>query len=158
MISNLDKEYRYVVFSDLKKNYLGVLKDGTVDVKGLTGKKSHTPPFIRRAFYQVLDILSNVNTASDFTSAKVKIIEVIKENALKLEANEIPLPDFTFNVMVNKSPEKYGIKLADNFKNFSIDGTGNDIPSFKGLPQHIKAEVIEWQWQGSKGWSYYLIC
>ncbi|MGA7141819.1 MAG: DNA-directed DNA polymerase I [Nitrososphaeraceae archaeon] len=138
----LDKEYRYVVFSDLKKNYLGVLKDGTVDVKGLTGKKSHTPPFIRRAFYQVLDILSNVNTASDFTSAKVKIIEVIKENALKLEANEIPLPDLTFNVMVNKSPEKYGIKLADNFKNFSIDGTGNDIASFKGLPQHIKAAKL----------------
>lgn len=69
----------------------------------------------------------------------MKIIEVIKENALKLEANEIPLPDLTFNVMVNKSPEKYGIKLADNFKNFSIDGTGNDIASFKGLPQHIKA-------------------
>ncbi|MGI0015857.1 MAG: LAGLIDADG family homing endonuclease, partial [Nitrososphaera sp.] len=34
----VDKEYRYVVFSDLKKNYLGVKPDGTVDVKGLTGK------------------------------------------------------------------------------------------------------------------------
>ena len=135
----LDKEYRYVVFSDLKKNYVGVLKDGTVDVKGLTGKKSHTPPFIRKAFYQVLEILSTVNTTNDFNLAKERIIEIIKENATKLETNEIPLQDLTFNVMVNKSPEKYGIKVIDNSKNFSIDGNGNSSSSYKGLPQHIKA-------------------
>jgi DNA polymerase I len=135
----LDKEYRYVVFSDLKKNYVGVLKDGTVDVKGLTGKKSHTPPFIRKAFYQVLEILSRVNTTNDFNLAKERIIEIIKENATKLETNEIPLQDLTFNVMVNKSPEKYGIKVIDNSKNFSIDGNGNSSSSYKGLPQHIKA-------------------
>lgn len=135
----LDKEYRYVVFSDLKKNYVGVLKDGTVDVKGLTGKKSHTPPFIRKAFYQVLEILSRVNTTADFNLAKDRIIEIIKENATKLETNEIPLQDLTFNVMVNKSPEKYGVKVIDNSKNFSIDGNGNSSSSYKGLPQHIKA-------------------
>ena len=56
----MDKRTRYVVFSDLKKNYLGVLSDGTVDVKGLTGKKSHTPPFIRKAFYDILEILGKV--------------------------------------------------------------------------------------------------
>ena len=135
----LDKEYRYVVFSDLKKNYVGVLKDGTVDVKGLTGKKSHTPPFIRKAFYQVLEILSKVNTTADFNIARERIIEIIKEIATKLETNEIPLQDLTFNVMVNKSPGKYGIKITDNTKNFSIDGNGNSASSFKGLPQHIKA-------------------
>ncbi len=135
----LDKEYRYVVFSDLKKNYVGVLKDGTVDVKGLTGKKSHTPPFIRKAFYQVLEILSKVNTTADFNIARERIIEIIKEIATKLETNEIPLQDLTFNVMVNKSPGKYGIKITDNTKNFSIDGNGSSASSFKGLPQHIKA-------------------
>lgn len=135
----LDKEYRYVVFSDLKKNYVGVLKDRTVDVKGLTGKKSHTPPFIRKAFYQVLEILSKVNTTADFNIARQRIIEIIKEIATKLETNEIPLQDLTFNVMVNKSPEKYGIKITDNTKNFSIDGNGSSASSFKGLPQHIKA-------------------
>ncbi|MGZ4850716.1 MAG: DNA-directed DNA polymerase I, partial [Candidatus Bathyarchaeia archaeon] len=36
---DVDKVYRYAVFSSRKKNYLGVLEDGTVDVKGLTGKK-----------------------------------------------------------------------------------------------------------------------
>jgi DNA polymerase, archaea type len=138
----LDKEYRYVVFSDLKKNYVGVLKDGTVDVKGLTGKKSHTPPFIRKAFYQVLEILSKVNSTTDFNMAKERIQEIIKDNAIKLEKNEIPLQDLTFNVMVNKSPEKYGTKITDNGKNLSIDGNDIDVSSVKGLPQHIKAAKL----------------
>ena len=69
----IDKQYRYVVFSELKKNYLGVLTDGTVDVKGLTGKKSHTPPFIRKAFYEILSILSKVDSERDFESAREKI-------------------------------------------------------------------------------------
>ncbi len=36
----VDKVYRYVAMSERKKNYFGVLADGTVDLKGLTGKKS----------------------------------------------------------------------------------------------------------------------
>ena len=84
---------RYVVFSNLKKNYLGVLSDGTVDVKGLTGKKSHTPPFIRKAFYDILEILGKVSSEKDFESAKEKIKKVIQENAKNLEARKIPLED-----------------------------------------------------------------
>ncbi|MBI2649400.1 MAG: hypothetical protein HYW93_07105 [Thaumarchaeota archaeon] len=37
---DVDKIYRYVAFSERKKNYFGVLQDGTADIKGLTGKKS----------------------------------------------------------------------------------------------------------------------
>ena len=54
----IDKTYRYCVLSNRKKNYLGVTNSGKVDVKGLTGKKSHTPPFIKKLFYELLDVLS----------------------------------------------------------------------------------------------------
>jgi DNA polymerase, archaea type len=137
----IDKTYRYVVFSDLKKNYLGVLSDGTVDVKGLTGKKSHTPPFIRIAFSHMLDILSKVNSEKDFESAKEKIKSILQENAKNLVSRKIPVQDLSFNVMINKSPEKYGKKIASStLKTGSIDGMeiiGKE--AHKGLPQHIKA-------------------
>jgi len=129
----VDKEYRYVVFSDLKKNYLGVKSDGTVDVKGLTGKKSHTPPFIRKAFYDILMILGRVNSEKDFESAKENIKNVIMENAKNLEAHKIPLPDLSFNVMINKSLSTYGKKTGSK----TMDGKSTD--TYKGLPQHIKA-------------------
>jgi len=119
---DLDKQYRYVAFSERKKNYLGVQEDGNVDVKGLTGKKSHTPPFIRNAFYAVVDILSKVNTEADFEGAREKIIKIIKDNATRLKAKEIPLTELAFNVMVGKSPNEYK----------------------KTVPQHIRAaEMLE---------------
>jgi len=113
----IEKEYRYVVLSGRKKNYLGVTKNGKVDVKGLTGKKSHTPPFIKTLFYELLDILSKIKTAEEFKRAKNKISDKITECARKVQAKEIPLQDLAFNVMISKAPRDYT----------------------KTIPQHIRA-------------------
>ena len=113
----IEKEYRYVVLSGRKKNYLGVTKNGKVDVKGLTGKKSHTPPFIKTLFYELLDILSEIKTAEEFKRAKNKISDKITECARKVQAKEIPLKDLAFNVMISKAPRDYT----------------------KTIPQHIRA-------------------
>jgi len=113
----IEKEYRYVVLSGRKKNYLGVTKNGKVDVKGLTGKKSHTPPFIKTLFYELLDILSEIKTVEEFERAKNKISDKITECARKVQAKEIPLQDLAFNVMISKAPRDYT----------------------KTIPQHIRA-------------------
>ncbi|MGY5150394.1 MAG: DNA-directed DNA polymerase I [Candidatus Nitrosopumilus sp. bin_68KS] len=113
----IDKTYRYCVLSNRKKNYLGVTNDGSVDVKGLTGKKSHTPPFIRKLFYELLEVLSKVQTVEDFVKAKQQISEKIATCGKKVEAKEIPLEDLTFNVMLSKAPSEYT----------------------KTIPQHIRA-------------------
>ena len=113
----IEKEYRYVVLSGRKKNYLGVTKNGKVDVKGLTGKKSHTPPFIKTLFYELLDILSKIKTVEEFERAKNKISDKITECARKVQAKEIPLQDLAFNVMISKAPKDY----------------------VKTIPQHIRA-------------------
>ena len=113
----IDKVYRYCVLSKRKKNYLGVTKDGKVDVKGLTGKKSHTPAFIKKLFYELLDILSKVQTMNDFDRAKKEISVKIANCAKKVQDKEIPLKDLTFNVMLSKAPSEY----------------------VKTIPQHIRA-------------------
>ena len=110
----VDKEYRYVVLSDRKKNYLGVTKKGKVDIKGLTGKKSHTPTFIKTIFYELTDILSKVRDKDDFTVAKRSIGEKILACAKKLEAREIPLEDLAFHVMLSKAPSEYTKTVAVN--------------------------------------------
>ena len=137
----IDKRYRYVVFSDLKKNYLGVLEDGTVDVKGLTGKKSHTPPMIRYAFYDILNVLKEVFSENDFEKAKEKIKKIVQSIAENLENKKISLEELSFNVMINKSPDSYGIKTLEKRpdKSKSLDGKEKDIENVKGIPQHIKA-------------------
>ena len=113
----VDKVYRYCVLSNRKKNYFGVTESGKVDVKGLTGKKSHTPPFIRDLFGRLLDILSRVESMEDFEGAKKRVAEEIGTCGRRIEAREIPLEEMTFNVMLNKDPSEYT----------------------KTIPQHIRA-------------------
>jgi DNA polymerase I len=144
----MDKEYRYVAFSDLKKNYIGVLKDGTVEVKGLTGKKSHTPPFIRKAFRETLDILGNVNSEHDFASAKEKIRNIVRNSTRSLEAHQIPLADLVFNVMIGKAPKDYGRKIGTSQK---LDDKSGRVPEHRMLPQHIKAARLLPNWESIRG-------
>ena len=113
----VDKEFRYVVLSNRKKNYLGVTKDGKADVKGLTGKKSHTPKFIKTLFYELLDILAKVQNKDDFDHAKNQITKKIAGYAKKVQEKDIPLTDLAFNVMISKAPAEY----------------------VKTVPQHIRA-------------------
>ena len=104
---DLEKTYRYVAFSQRKKNYMGVLEDGKVDIKGLTGKKSHIPQFIKQAFYNSINILSKVNSPGDFEKAKEDIKKDIREKYLALKQRKIPIEDLAFNVMIGKPLEKY---------------------------------------------------
>lgn len=104
----VDKVYRYLVLSGRKKNYFGVKKDGSLDIKGLSGKKSNTPPFVRDLFYDILDILKVVQIPEDFPKAKDKIQGQIKQVITNFD--DIPIEGFTFKVMINKEPTEYKIK------------------------------------------------
>ncbi len=116
----IDKVYRYCVFSSRKKNYLGVLHDGSVDVKGLTGKKRHIPVFIKRAFMDMEKLLSQVKTPAEFGEAKKEIRKIVKETYLKLKRREYSLQDLAFHVVLGKVPESY----------------------VKTTPQHVKAALL----------------
>ena len=113
----VDKEYRYCVLSGRKKNYFGVTKSGKVDVKGLTGKKSHTPPFIKGLFEEIISILSRVQNAEEFELARKEISKRIDEGNKRLEARSVPVEELAFNMTMSKAPDEYT----------------------KTMPQHVRA-------------------
>jgi DNA polymerase I len=117
----VDKVYRYSIFSSRKKNYLGVLPDGTIDVKGLTGKKRHIPIFIKKAFDQMEERLSEVESPAEFEEAKKEIRRIVRDRYLKLkqrEWGEHPAK-LAFHVVLGKDPRYY----------------------VKTTPQHVKAAL-----------------
>ena len=105
------------IFRLRKKNYLGVTASGKVDVKGLTGKKSHTPPFIKKLFYELLEVLSRVQTVDDFVKAKQQISEKIASCGKKVEAKEKGL--------VDKIKDKVGV-VAEQL-NISTNGSNTKL-------------------------------
>ena len=104
---DLDKTYRYVAFSSRKKNYFGVLPDGMVDIKGLTGRKSQTPEYLKRIFYETLDILSKVQTPEDFEKARSSTRALLSKMISELKGKKVPVADLAFTVMMGKPTEKY---------------------------------------------------
>jgi DNA polymerase I len=118
----VEKYYRYAVFSSRKKNYLGILKGGGVDVKGMTGKKRHIPPYIKKAFYSLEDRLEQVQTPSEFEDAKKEIKQIIRDRYLRLKQRRWgDTPDeLAFHVVLGKPPSSYT----------------------KTTPQHVKAAIM----------------
>ncbi len=104
----IDKEYKYLVLSDRKKNYFGVKKDGNLDIKGLSGKKSNTPPFVKRLFNDVLEKLKPIENISDFNEVKQEIRYVMK--TVIDDFDKIPLDQLAFKVMIAKNPAEYKSK------------------------------------------------
>src|SRR3989304_3369320 len=114
----IDKRYRYACLSGRKKNYFGVLEDGFVDVKGLTGKKKHTPKIIHNAFDDTKKILSEIHNMEEMVVGKQKIIDLLKQVYLTLKNREWKtMNDIAFNVTMSKEVEEYA----------------------KNVPQHVRA-------------------
>lgn len=132
----IDKVYRYAAFSGRKKNYLGVYPDGSVEVKGLTGKKSNVPEFIKVVFKQVLNVLAEVQTPEDFERAREKIRELLRTTYLDLKARKIPIDQLAFHVMMNKPLERYldttpqHVKAAQYLKSRGREIKSGEIISF----------------------------
>jgi DNA polymerase I len=118
---DVEKVYRYAVFSSRKKNYLGVLEDGSVDVKGLTGKKKHIPIFIKNAFNQMKERLAQVKNPAEFENAKKDIANIVRDRYMRLKRRE----------WENISELAFHVVLGDDLHRYT-----------KTTPQHVKAAKI----------------
>jgi len=103
----VDKIYRYLALSARKKNYFGVLSDGSVDIKGLMAKKRNTPEFLKKEFKNVLQILSRVQNPDDLQQAKKEIENLIIEIIKKLRKGAYSLEDLAFKVQLTKPISEY---------------------------------------------------
>ena len=144
---DVDKIYRYAVFSSRKKNYLGVLEDGTVDVKGLTGKKKHVPVFIKQAFNKMKDTLARVKTPADFEKARKEIAEIIRERYSRLKRREwADISELAFHVVLGDELERYTkttpqhVKAARILQQSGKELRAGDLISFVKVirPPHVK--------------------
>jgi DNA polymerase I len=126
----VDKNYRYLALSSRKKNYLGVKPDGSVDIKGLTGKKRHIPEFLTQAFYEMVRILSEVKSPEEFENAKTRITEIVKECYLKLRNREYTVEELAFSVMMGRETGRYTKTTPQHVKAAKqLEGRGFEVRS-----------------------------
>lgn len=103
-----DYIFRYVIFSDRKKNYVGVTTNNKTIVKGMMGKKKNTPKIIRDNFSQTLGILKTVYSDEELEIAKEKIIELLQSMVYKLEGGRFTVEDASIRLTISKRVKEYG--------------------------------------------------
>lgn len=114
---DVDKTYRWVAFSGRKKNYVGVLVEGSIDAKGIVGKKRNTPEFIKNLVSQAIALLSKADNLSRLDEAIDRIRKLTLSSYESIKRGEIPLHDLVFKVTLTKPLSSY----------------------VKSTPQHVKA-------------------
>lgn len=147
---DVDKMYRYAVLSSRKKNYLGVLEDGSVDVKGLTGKKSHIPRLIKRYFDELENRLAKVESPADFEAAKDDIKKIIQECYNKLKRREWDdLNELAFEVVLGKPPSAYTkttpqhVKAARQLEKKGVEIKAGDLIRFVKVTKEPYVKPVE---------------
>jgi DNA polymerase I len=115
----LDKVYRLIAMSGRKKNYVGILSDGELDIKGLVGKKRNTPDFAKDAFNDVLRLLSDIRSLDDVNKSIEEVRDKVRDYYRKLQRREIPLNKLAIRTALTKPLESYT----------------------KNTPQHVKAAL-----------------
>ena len=150
MSLDVDKVYRYAVFSSRKKNYLGVLEDGSVDVKGLTGKKRHIPLFIKKAFNTMKERLAQVKSPADFEDAKNDMCEIVRNRYMQLKRREWEnLNELAFNVVLGEAPERYTkttpqhVKAARILQKRGVEVKAGDLMSFVKVVREPHVKPVE---------------
>lgn len=132
----IDKNYRYLALSSRKKNYLGVYPDGSVDIKGLTGKKRHIPEFLKHAFNEMVSALSQVKSEEEFEVARGRIADTVKTSYLKLRNREYTLQDLAFSIMMSRGTSGYRkttpqhVKAATLLENSGVEVKAGDLIDF----------------------------
>ncbi|MBT0158775.1 DNA-directed DNA polymerase I [Candidatus Bathyarchaeota archaeon A05DMB-2] len=150
MSIDMEKIYRYAVFSSRKKNYLGVLEDGTVDVKGLTGKKKHVPIFIKNAFNQMKERLARVKNPADFEAAKKDIASIVRERYTLLKRREWQnMDELAFHVVLGDDLHRYTkttpqhVKAAKMLEESGIEIRAGDLISFVKTMREPHVKPVE---------------
>lgn len=128
----IDKVYRYVVFSHRKKNYLGVYEDGTLDIKGLTGKKVHIPDIVKKPFFEVTELLGKIEREEEFDLARKEIQTIVRNVYYKLRDKEWEnMKELAFHTRLGRHPNSYEtnpqhVKAARMLMELGHDVRGGD--------------------------------
>jgi len=132
----LDKEFTYVVFTGLKKNYLGRSGDGGIEIKGLVAKKRNTPEFLKELFQEMLERMKSIETPESFMEFITWLEGKLKEYYTGLKRKEIPLDQLAIRVALTKPPQSYTktkpphVRAALQLASYGISVQEGDVITF----------------------------
>jgi DNA polymerase I len=145
----LDKKYRFVAFA-LKKNYLGVLENGKIDVKGLVGKKKNVPKFLQDVFTRVVELMIKIeDNPVSLEMVKEDLKKEVKELYRRLRDRDFTLDEVAFKTTLNKDVDSYvkttpiHVKAALQLRRYGLHIARGDIILYVKTRTKDKVKAIQ---------------
>lgn len=96
-----DKVFKLVIIHK-KAHYLGVTKQGKLDVKGLTLKKKHIPPLFKKCFQEIEQEIKQINNPEDIEKRKNNIQQICIKYYQTLKNRTYNIKDLPFTVKLSR--------------------------------------------------------
>ncbi len=145
----LDKVFTYVLFTGLKKNYIGLYPDGGIEIKGLIAKKRNTPTFLKDLFNELIEMFKSAKDPHDFVRIKEWLQNKVKTLYLQLKNKELTLDKLAFKVTLSKSLDEYTknrpqhVKAALQLRNYGVNVAPGDIIVFIKVKSRDGVKAIQ---------------
>jgi len=144
MPMSLDHHYRYVVFTRLKtdplgimgaqKRYFGITYDGEIVARGIELRRHDTPEYIRQIQQKAIATLFSYETAEEVVSRGVKeCLKLLEEAKKEILSGKVALEEITISRVLRKELGEYRSKqlhviVAEIEKNLGRSlGPGDEV-------------------------------
>ena len=114
---SLEGIYRWMAFLPSKGNpespvanrYFGLFRNGKIKARGLSFRRSDTPPLIRKAQVRMIEVLTATKSIEDFQWKIPEILDLLLEYSLKLMAGQAKQEDLAIRKRMSQEPNAYKV-------------------------------------------------
>ncbi|MEM3980935.1 MAG: DNA-directed DNA polymerase I, partial [Ignisphaera sp.] len=131
----MDKVYKFVAFA-LKKNYVGVLTSGEIDIKGMVGKKRNTPDFIKNLFNEIIKQIASISEPEDAVKVVENVRKTLERYYILLKYKLLTLDEVAFHVGLTRGLSEYKkttpqhVKAALMLQRYGVEVSSGDIITY----------------------------
>jgi DNA polymerase II len=117
VVMNLEGMYRWMAFLPSKGNpgspvanrYFGLFDTGKIKARGLSFRRSDTPPLVREAQLRMLDAAAEARNAQDYRSRIPEILDLLSEYSLILKNGQARQEDLVIGKTISREPNAYRV-------------------------------------------------
>lgn len=91
----------------VSNRYFGVFTTGEIKMRGIEARRHDTPPFIKRAQTEMLDLLAQAKTRAEFRARAREVLNFALGVLDTLRAGQIPFQDLTITQRLSRDPRDF---------------------------------------------------
>jgi DNA polymerase elongation subunit (family B) len=130
----LKGHYHWIVFPSNRNNrvgamnrYFGLMKDGTLKVRGIEMRRRDTPGFIKRLQHDMLDKFTKVHTVDELHDAVPCVLDVVRNYANEILSGSVDATELVFTTHTRHRLEEYKQKGSQAAALYQLREQGVDI-------------------------------